>query len=109
MRDVVQQRGEVPGQVGVPRVGVDEVAALDAGRHLQIGGEDAQRRVGAGRARIVLRVGGGALAWRAEAVHVDVDEAAQLTHEEVDVDAGAAVDLGRVLPGEDADPHVEGL
>ncbi len=46
---------------------------------------------------------------RAEAVHVDVDEAPQLTHEEVDVDAGAAVDLGRVLPGEDADPHDDGL
>ena len=81
----------------------------DAGGHRQVGGEDAQRRVGAGEPRVVLGVGGGARPRRAQAVHVDVDEPAQLADEEVDVHAGAAVDVGRVLPGEDADPHGEGL
>ena len=41
----------------------------------------------------------------AEAVHVDVDDAAQLADEELDVHAGAAVDLGRVLPGQHRNPH----
>ena len=41
----------------------------------------------------------------AEAVHVDVDELGQLPGQEVDVDAGPAVDVGRVLPREHPDPH----
>ena len=77
----------------------------DAGGHLQVGGEDAQHRVGAGEAGVVLGVGGGAGARRAEAVDVDVDEPGQLAGQEVDVDAGAAVDVGRVLPREHPDPH----
>ncbi len=43
-------------------------------------------------------VGDGVLARRAEAVHVDVDQPAQLADEELDVHAGAAVDLRRILP-----------
>ena len=70
----------------------------DGGGHLQVGGEDAQHRVGAGEAGIVLGVGDRAGPRRAEAVHLDVDEAGQLAGQEVDVDAGAAVDVGRVLP-----------
>ena len=35
---------------------------------------------------------------RAEAVHLDVDEAAQLAGQEVDVDAGAAVDVAADTP-----------
>ena len=42
----------------------------------------------------------GALGAHAE--HVEVDELAQVPGQEVDVDAGAAVDLGRVLAGEQA-------
>ena len=105
MRDAVEQLGEVAGEVGVPRVRVDEVARPDGRRHLQVGGEDAQHRVGAGETGVVLGVGDGAGPGRAEAVHVDVDEARQLPGQEVDVDAGAAVDLGRVLPREHPDPH----
>ena len=40
-----------------------------------------------------------------EAVHPDVDQAAQLSGEVLDVDAGPAVDLGRVLTGEEVDAH----
>ena len=56
--------------------------------------------VGAGQPRVVLGVRGRAGAWGAEAVDVDVDEVGQLPGEEVDVDPGAAVDVGRVLPRE---------
>ena len=55
--------------------------------------------------RVVLGVRGRALARLAHAVHVDVDEPAQLADEEVDVHPGAAVDVGRVLPGEDRGSH----
>ncbi len=107
--DVVQQLGEVTGQVGVPRVRVHEIAALDASAHGEVGGEDAQRVVGAGEARVVLAVCRRSRPRRAEAVHVDVDEPAQLLRQEVDVHAGAAVDLGRVLPCQHADAHAERL
>ena len=46
-----------------------------------------------------------ALARLAHAVHVDVDEAAQLADEEVDVHPGTAVHLGRVLAGQDRGAH----
>jgi hypothetical protein len=36
----------------------------------------------------------------------DLDQASQLAHEILDVRAGAAVDLGRVLPGEKRDRSV---
>ena len=53
----------------------------------------------------MLGVGGGAGAWLAHAVHVDVGQLDQLADQEVDVDAGTAVDVGRILAGEDADAH----
>jgi hypothetical protein len=40
---------------------------------------------------------GGIGAWRAETVHVDLHCGAQLADEEVHVNAGAAVDVGREL------------
>ena len=98
----------MPAEVGVPRVGVDEVARPERGRHLQVGGEDPQHRVGSLQARIVLGVRRRTGSWRAQAVHVDVDAAGQLPRQEVDVDAGAAVHVRRVLPREHADAHGEG-
>ena len=47
----------------------------------------------------------GVLARRAEAVHVDVDQPAQLPDQELDVDAGTAVDVGRKLPGQHSHSH----
>jgi hypothetical protein len=38
-------------------------------------------------------------------MHLDVDEPAQLSREELDMDAGAAIYLRGVLAGEDADAH----
>ena len=101
MRDVLQQAGQVAGQVGVPGVRVDQVD-LGYGRdHRQVGAEDPQGRVGAGR--IVLRMGGGTLPRLAHALHVDVDQLAQLGHQLGHVHAGAAVDRGRILPGQQGD------
>jgi hypothetical protein len=42
---------------------------------------------------------------RSEAGHRHVDECAQLAHQEVDVDARAAVHVGRELPGQDGNSH----
>ncbi len=50
-------------------------------------------------------MGDGAVARRAEAVHLDVDETAQLTGQEVDVHAGPAVHVRRILPGQHSDAH----
>ena len=47
----------------------------------------------------------GLVARRTEAVHVDVDEPAQFSDEELDVDAGAPVHLGRIFAGQDGDTH----
>ena len=43
---------------------------------------------------------------RSEAVHLDIDEAAQLAGEELDMDSSATVYLWGVFAGEDADSHV---
>ena len=45
------------------------------------------------------------VAGLAEAVDVDVDQLAELADEVLDVDPGAAVDVRRVLPGEQSDAH----
>ena len=105
MGNVVEQLRPVAAHVGVPRVGVDDVAPCRLIGHRQVGCQRPQRRVGVDEQRVVLRVGGGARAGVAHAVHVDVGELHQLTHEEVDVDAGAAVDIGRILAGQDPDAH----
>jgi hypothetical protein len=45
------------------------------------------------------------VARRTEAVHVHVGQLPQLADEELDVDAGSAVDIGWVLAGEHSDAH----
>jgi len=115
--NAVQEFGEVPGEVGVPGVAVDEVDALQGRGHGQVDGEDPQ-----GRLRLPGRVRGrdrdgpdpqpgagwGGRARGAEAPHLHLDLPGQLAREVFDVDAGTAVDLGRVLAGQQADPHHRG-
>ena len=73
--------------------------------HGQVSSEGPQRAVGA--LRVVLGMGGGSLAWLSHALHIDVDEVAEMGDELRDVDAGASVDGRRVLAGHDG--HVHGL
>ena len=54
-------------------------------------------------AGIVLRMGGGALPRLSHALHIDIDQLAQLRNQLGHVHAGAAVDRGRILPGEQGD------
>ena len=88
---------------------MDDVGAVDAGGHRQVGRQDPQRRVGAAQPGIVLGVGGGPVAGFAHAVDVEVHERAQVAGQEVDVHAGAAVDVRRVLPGDQGDAHAGNL
>ena len=62
--------------------------------------------VGPLQQRIVLGVRDRARARIAHAVHLDLCELHELAYEEVDMHAGASVDVRWVLPGEDADAHV---
>ena len=101
VRDVLQQAGEVTGQVGVPGVGVHEVHRRRRRRHGQIGAEDPQGGVRA--RRVVLQVRGSSVAGLAHALHVDVDQRRELGDELGHVHARPAVDRGRVLPGEETD------
>ena len=73
-------------QVGARECAAPALASASAGRH-------AVRR----DARLVPR--------GAHAVDPDVDQAAQLPGEVLDVHAGTAVDLGRVLTGQQVDAH----
>ncbi len=73
--------------------------------HPQLGREHLQRGVGAGEFRVgrvddVRPSRGGA-----HAVHVDVAQVAQVSDEFGDVYTGAAVDLGRILPGHHRHAH----
>ncbi len=74
---------------------MQDVRVADRCGHLQVDAERAQRavRVGEFRGRPV-RAHAGLVTRGAEAVHLDVDEAAQLANQELDVDAGAPVHLG---------------
>ena len=101
VRDVLQHRAEHAAQIRVPGVGVHQVDRRHRRRHRQVGPEHPQG--GVRPVRIVLRVRGRALAWLTHALHVDVDQLAQLRHELGHVHPGAAVDRGWVLPGEEGD------
>ena len=71
------------------------------GRHRQVGAEHPQRRVRA--LGIGLGVRGGTLARLTHALHVDVDQLAELRNQLGHVHPGAAVDRRRVLAGEEGD------
>ena len=84
---------------------MDDVARRGLIGHGEIGRERPERRVRAGQQRIVLGVRDGTGPRLTHAVHLDLRELHELADEEVDVDAGAPVDVGWVLAGEDADAH----
>ena len=109
MRYVVQQLGDVPGEVGVPGVRVDQVDPLTGGHHRQVGRHGLQRGVGGGEARVGLAEGQRVGPLVAHAENGQVDAVAQLTGEVVDMDAGAAVDGRRIFASEQADAHASYL
>ena len=99
-RDVLVLAGDDSGELRVPGVGVDHVDLGDRGRH---GDVRAERPKGAVRpGREVLRMCRRPLPRFAHALHVDgLAELLKLRDELPDVNAGAAVDVGRILTGED--------
>jgi hypothetical protein len=102
VRNVVEQPGQVTGQVRVPGVGVDQVHLLwHRGDHRQVRSEDPQRGVRAWR--IVLCVRRRAIPRFAHALHVDVDQLPQLGYELRDVYASAPIDRWGVLAGQQRD------
>src|SRR5215218_3124103 len=101
--DIVQQLREMAGEIGVPGVTVDEVGSR-RGSHQQVDGDGLESRVRVGQCGPRL-VGVGAVAWRAEAAYLDVDQALELPHEVLDMDAGAAVDVRRILACHHGCPH----
>jgi hypothetical protein len=100
----VQQLGEMAAEVGVPGVGMGDVASLDRRRHRQVDGEHLERAVRAGEPR-VGRVSRRVLPRGAEAVDVDIDQPPQLAGQEIDVDPCPAVDVRRKLSGEHRHAH----
>ena len=82
----------MPGQVGVPGVRVDQIHLRNGRHHGEIGPEYPERSVCS--FGIVLRMRGGALAWLAHALDVDIDELAQLRHELGDMYPSTAIDRG---------------
>ena len=108
VRDVLEQLRQVAGHVGVPRVRVQHVdvgTGVDRRRHRDVGGEHLERGVRTGEPLLLLGVRHRAVPRLAHAVHVDVDQLAELTDQEVDVHAGSAVHVGRELAGEDGCAH----
>src|SRR5674476_1421965 len=109
VRHPAQQRGQMPGHVGVPGVRVDQVRAVAITDHGQV---DAQGRDGRVGRRELGQIGipGGAhlIAWPTEAADlgIDVPPGAQGSHQLSHVDASATVDLWWVLLGQDVDSHV---
>ena len=105
VRGPVEQLGEMPGQVGVPGVGVGEIgtgaaaAIARSAEKMRSAGLAISRR-GSSSEKAVASGPSGA---RGRAL--DIDQLAQLADEEVDVHAGTAVDLRRVLPRHHGHPH----
>ena len=104
VRDIVEQPADVPGEIGVPRVRVEEIDSGGVAHHLQVDPERLQGGVRAGELR-GHHVGLGIRSGFSEAVHVDSDERAQVRGEFTHVDACSPVDVGGPLAGEDADLH----
>src|SRR5260370_28654821 len=87
---------------------VHELDALHRGHHRQVDGHRLQRRGLRLRFRELCPrlVGGhpGLVARSAPAFHGHLGQVAKLAREVLDVRAGSAVDLGRILPREQRDP-----
>ena len=94
----------MPRQIGVPGVRVEEIDASGIAHHLQVDSERLQGSIGSGEFR-GHRMGLRIRPRSAEAVHIDIDERAQVRGEFAHVDTRAPVDIGGPLAGEDADLH----
>ena len=104
MRDTVEQPPDMPGEVGIPGVRVEDVDPGGVADHLQVDPEGLQRGVSAGElGRHRMRFG--IRSRRSEAVHVDVGQRAQVSRQLAHVHASAPVDIRGPLAGEDGDLH----
>ncbi len=105
---VLEQFRDVSGEVRVPRVRVQDVGVARCAGHREIGrhGEQGSVRADLKQRRVrEMREDSWFIAGVAEAVHLDVEEPAQLAGEVLDVHAGAPVDLRGVFAGEQRDSH----
>ena len=117
VRDPVDELREVAAEVRVPGVAVDELGARRPGGHREIDRERLERRGVRlrpgerlpGPVRDDGRAAGDGRAVLAPAVHRHLGTAGELAGEVLDVDAGAAVDVGRVLAREQRDLHASML
>ena len=82
-----------------------EVGAVGPRGHREVGRQDVQGRVRLREAPVLLGDGDRAVALGTHAQNVEIDAAAQMSGQEVDVDPGSAVDVGRVLAGEEGHAH----
>ena len=115
--DAVGELGHDAAEVRVPGVAVDDVSVDRVGHEGEIaveGAEEGAQRLGrgiqpeSGRIAPYLQRRPG-LILLAERPDVDVDEPGQLTYQVLDVNAGAAVDVRRVLVGQDEGLHRDSL
>ena len=102
----------MPGEVGVPGVGVGDVGAGDTCDHFEVDAESPHSGVGAvelGDLGIADHPGVGALGTRlartSEGAHANIRQGTKNLGQLVDVHSGPAVDEGRVLLGQQVDPH----
>src|SRR5216683_7634949 len=102
MRDPVQGSRQVTGQARVPGVRVHHIGRGDRGGHRQVGRDSLQRGVGVAEP-IPRAVRDRVWPVGPLAVHGQVDQVAQFPGQVLHVHAGAAIDLGRVLPGQQGD------
>ena len=110
VRDPVDELDEMATEVRVPGVAVDEARPRDAGGHCEVDRDcpqSGEMRRSAGE-RIPWLVGDDrrlpvGRPRRAPGVHGHPDEMRELPREVLDVHPGAAVDLRRVLAGEEGD------
>ena len=115
--DAVGEAREQSGEVRVPGVRVDDVGLDRIGDHREIARERGEHRP---QALVGLRqVVGGRIALDAptglgigpcaERTNVELDQRSKVSRELVDVDAGAAVDRGWELVGQDQGAHAPSL
>ena len=114
VRDLVDELAEVAAEVRVPGVAVGEVGVLRAGGHREVDRHrarappcTARSRPARPRARRRRPSGASAGPGRAPAVDGHVDEPVELPREVLDVHARAAVDVRRVLAGQERDADAQ--
>ncbi len=111
--DAIVQLGEDAAEVGVPGVEVDEVGVDGAGVEVEaaLDGTEGGLKVfwGGPGGGVEGDAGGGEVRLMevlvTEAADFDVDEFREFAGEVVDVDAGAAVDVGGEFVGEEESLH----